>query len=123
MPVDDCVATAISDFISSEVSLIDTPCRVGSLAAIWHWALVTVVRVEGIIYVPVKLSGPMKPRTSADEDASSKPLRAVVANWSTVIRRDVVVTIGALWCYSDVDAHLSVCSWGDYREATSGNGG
>jgi hypothetical protein len=65
----------------------------------------------------------MKPRTSADEDAASKPFWAIVARWSTVIRSDVVVTIGTLGCYSDIDAHLSVCSWGDYREATSSNGG
>jgi hypothetical protein len=117
------MATTIPHFVSFEMRLIDTPRRVGFLAAVWHWAPVTVVRMEGIVHVTVESAGPMKPRTSADEDAASKPLRAVVANWSTVIRRNVVVAIGTLWCNSNVNAHLSVCSWGNYHEATSSNGG
>jgi hypothetical protein len=77
--------------------------------------------MEAIVHIAAESGGPMKPRTGADEDASSKPFRPVVPDRSTVIRRNVVVSIGTLWCYSDVDAdaHLSDCWWGECRKATS----
>jgi hypothetical protein len=116
------MATPISHFVSFEVSLIDMSRGVRFLAAVGHRASVTVFRMKAIIHVAAEGAWSMKPRTSTDEDTSSKPFWAVVARWSTAIRRDVVVAIRTVWCYSDVDAHLSFCPWGDHREATSSNG-
>ena len=121
-PIRDDVAAAVAHFVSFEVGLIDTPCRIRPLAAVWHGTPVTVVRMEAIVHVAVEIGSRMKPRASANEDASNKPLRAVVTSRSAVIRSNVVVSVGTLWCYSDVDAYLCVRSWGDYGAATSSDG-
>jgi hypothetical protein len=99
------MAPSVSQFVSFEVSLVDTPRRVRLLATVWNWAPVTVVRMEAVVHVAPEGRGSMKPRTGADEHVASKPFWAIVASWGTVIRRDVVITIGTLWCYSDVDAY------------------
>jgi hypothetical protein len=78
--------------------------------------------METVIYMAREILGAMKPRASANEDASVKPLRAVVACGSTVIRSDVIVTIRAVRGDADLDADLTLCvGWG-CREADATNG-
>jgi hypothetical protein len=113
---------SVSHFVSLEVSLIDMLRRIGSLAAAGHRTSVTMVRMEAIVHVAVEIARPVKPRTDTDEDPSGEPFWAVVAIWSTVIRRDVVVAVRTDRCHSDVDGYLSIRSWGHHREASPSNG-
>jgi hypothetical protein len=122
-PLADYVPMSIAHFVSFEVSLIDTPRRVGSFAAARHWTSVAVVWMEAIVYIAVEISGSMKPWANANEYTSSEPFRAVVARWGAVIRRHVVVAVGTNRCYADVDAdaYLRIRSWRGRRETACGN--
>jgi hypothetical protein len=63
----------------------------------------------------------MKPGASANEAVPVKPFWTIVASGSTAIRSDVIVTIGAVRGYADLDVHLSLCFRGGSGEADSGN--
>jgi hypothetical protein len=61
----------------------------------------------------------MKPRAGANEAVPIKPFRTIVASGSTTVRSDIIVTIGTIGGYSDVDADLSLCFGGSSGEAES----
>jgi len=88
---------------------------------LWQWAFIAVLGMETVIYVALKFIRALKPRSSANEDFSVKPLWAIVARGGTVIRSDVVVTIGTFRGDSDVDVDLGLCFWGGSGEADSSN--
>ena len=77
--------------------------------------------METVIYVTVELGWAMEPWANANEDAPGKPFRTVVTSRGTGIRRDVIITIGAIGGHSDLDADLSLCYGGGSRDADSGN--
>jgi hypothetical protein len=69
------VAAPVTHFISFEVgNLIDPISRLGLLAGLWHVAFIAVFWMKAIIYVALEILRTMKPRTSADEGATRKPL-------------------------------------------------
>ena len=115
------VATSVPHFVSFEMRSADAFCRLGFLATLWQLALVTVLRVEAVVYVALEFTGAMKPGASANEDVPVKPLRTVVACWGAIIRSNVVVTIRTFRSYSNVDADLSLRLWGGSGEADSSN--
>jgi len=115
------VAASISRFVSLKVGAIDTLGRLGFLATFWRWALIAVVWMETVIHVALEATSAMKPRAGANEAVSIKPFRAVVASGSTAIRSDVVVTVGAVRGYADLDVVLSLRFGGGNGEADSGN--
>jgi len=88
------VATSIPSFVSTEVRTIDTLRRLRFLASFWSWTLIAVLRMETVIYVALEVAGAVKPWASANEAVAVKPLRTVIASGGTVIRSDVIVTIG-----------------------------
>jgi hypothetical protein len=103
------VAASIAHFISFEISRGSGMLWSRSLAALRHWAFVAVIGMEVIIHMTAKVGGTMKPGSGTDEDAAGKPFRAVVSVRSAAIGRCVVVAIGALRSYADIDADLSLC--------------
>ena len=109
------VATSVPHFVSFEMRSANAFCRLGFLATLWQLALVTVLRVEAVIYVALEFTGAMKPGASANETVSIKPFRTIVAGGGTVIRSNVMVAIGTIGGYSDFDAHLSLCFGGGNR--------
>ena len=115
------MATSIPRFVSTEVRTIDALCRLGFLTGFWLWALIAVFRMETVIYVALEVAGAMKPWAGANETVPVKPLRTVVASRRTVIRSDVIVTIGTVGGNSDGDADLSLCLGGGSRQADSSN--
>jgi hypothetical protein len=48
------VAASIALFISLEVGGIDTLGRFGSFAAVWHRAVIAVIRMVSVIYLAAK---------------------------------------------------------------------
>jgi hypothetical protein len=78
-----------------------------------------------VVYVAPEIVVTVKPRTGANEDATTKPFRAVIAGGSTGIRRHVIVTIGTIRSCSDIDAHANLgrCLGGRSRDAEGGNSG
>jgi hypothetical protein len=113
------VAPSVALFISFEMGLVYAPRRLWLLAAVWHWALIAVFWMEGIIDVAMKAFGAMKPRTSANKDTTSEPLRTVVPGWRTAIWSDVVVTVGTFRCNTKADADLRLSSREECREGNS----
>ena len=84
------MTASIPHFVSFEVGdLIETLSRLGFVATVWLWAVIAVLRMETVIYVSSEVVSAMKPRASANEDATCKPFRAVVAIGGAVVRSDV----------------------------------
>lgn len=81
------------------------------LAAVRERAVVPVVRIEVVIYVPVKVGGAMKPGTGANKHAAVEPLRPVVAVGGAVVGRPVVVAVwtprGGTNVHADTHLRLS----------------
>src|ERR1700684_1052196 len=74
-----------------------------------------------VVYVAPEIIGTMKPWSGADEDATVKPLRAIVAVRGATVRSGVIVTIGTLRGDPDVDADLGICFGSGDRKAHSSN--
>jgi hypothetical protein len=111
------VTASVAHFVSFEVlNLIETPSRVGFLATGWPGAVIAVLGMEMVIYVAVEAGRTMKPRASADEDATGKPLWAVVAVGSAFVRRSVIVAVGTFRRNADIDLYLSLCFGSGYHE-------
>jgi hypothetical protein len=115
------VATAVPGFVSFEVGAIDALGRFGFLATLWHRAFITVLRMEAVVYVALKLVSAMKPRASANEAVAIEPFRAIVAGGSAVIRGGIVVTIRTLWSYSNLNADLGIRLGSGRYEADGGD--
>ena len=111
------VAVSIAHLVSMEMLGIDTPGLLRFVTDVRHRALIAMLRMEMIVYGPVKFFRSVEPGTRSDEDATSEPFRTVVAGWSTSIGWDVIVAIGAIGRHSNVDADLSLCSLGVCRQA------
>ena len=117
------VPASIAHFISLEVVGWSGMFRRGFLPAGGHRALVTVIGMEVVIDMTVKVGGTMKPRASANEDAAVKPLGAVVAVGGTTVRSSVVVAVRTVGGDADVDVDLRLCSGSTGCKAKAGGCG
>jgi len=79
-------------------------------------------RMEVVIHVAPEIVAAMEPWASADEHASAEPLRTVITKRSTVIGGNVVIAVGTVRGYSDLDADLGLCSGSGWCQAKSGDG-
>jgi hypothetical protein len=115
------VAVPIANFISLEVgNLIDTLGRLGFFATRWLWAVIAVFGMKAVIHVAAEVFLAMEPRASTDEEATRKPLRAVVAVGSTVIGSGVIVAVGTIGRNSNLHSNLSrYFGSGNHQEASS----
>jgi hypothetical protein len=118
------VATPITHFISFEVgNLTDWLRGFRLIPRVWYGAFVAVVGVVTVVYVALEVVRAMKPRPSANEDAASKPFRAVIAVRSAAIRSCLIVTVGAVGGGSNIDrdADLAFRFGSSYHQANSSN--
>lgn len=105
----DYVAASITHFVAFEVGdMTDGLSCFGPVTAGGMRAVVSVVGMEMIIDVAVETLGAMKPGAGADEDATSKPLRAIIAVGSAIVGRNVIVAVGAHRRNSDIYGNLSL---------------
>ena len=63
------------------------------LSARREWPVVSMAIVEVMIDVSVKMFRPVEPGTCPNEHTAREPLRAVVAIWSAVVGRLLIVPI------------------------------
>ena len=115
-----CVTAPIPLFVSLEVGAIDTLRFLGLLAAVWLRAPIALVWIEMVIHFAAEVVRAMKPWANSDKDPSGKPLWAVVAGRSTVIRSNVIVAVRAIRSHPNVHGDLSVCCWSGCREKDPG---
>ena len=94
-----CMPASITHLVSAEV--VERPVSTfrmrTSVAMMW---------IEAVIHMAIKVLGAAEPRAGSDENAATEPLRPVVPVWATVIRREIVVTVGANRFRSDIDGDL-----------------
>ena len=64
------------------------------LSARREWPVVSMAIVEVMIDVSIEMFRPVEPGTRPNEHTAREPFRAVVAIWSTVVGRLLVVPIG-----------------------------
>src|SRR5580698_150889 len=102
--------------------MIDALCRFRSLATGWPWTVIAVLGMVAVVDMAAETFRAVKPGADADEDAAGKPLGAIVSVRSAVVGRSVIVTVGTFGRDSNVDADLSLCFGGRYRETDDGNG-
>jgi hypothetical protein len=117
-----CVATSVPLFVSFEVVTIDALGWLGLLATVWLRAFIAVLRIEAVVYLAAELIAAVKPRARANENVPTKPLWTVVAGRSTVVRGDVIVSVGTVRSHADFDADLSLRPGSCCRKATAGHG-
>jgi hypothetical protein len=67
-------------------------------------AVVTVMRIEAVIDVSVKAVRAVKPGAGSDKHSANKPIGAIVAVGSAIVRGIVEVTVGADGSWSDIYA-------------------
>lgn len=96
------MAVGIARFVSMEVVE-----RLFSAA--WHRSMVAMAGIVAVINVTIESTRTMEPGTGSKEDSAVKPIGAVIAVWSAVIRRVVKVAVGADWCRSNVYANGDLC--------------
>ena len=72
--------------------------------------MVPMLGIEMIIYMSVKMGGPMKPWSSTNEDAIYKPCRAVISVGRAIVRRIIIIAVGAIRGRADLHRHLSVAN-------------
>ena len=115
------VTETVSHFISPEmVHVVETLRRVRAIAMIWQRSAISVMNIEMVVHVTAKVSRAMKPRAGTNEDTACKPLRAVVAVRSAVIRSEVIVAIRAYGFVIEPVIEHFVCV-GSRCEEHSGN--
>ena len=118
------VAAPITHFFSFEVlNLIETLGRFRPLPNLRHRTFIAMLRMEPVIHVAAEVGRAMKLRAGANEDATGKPFRAVVAVGSAGIRRNVIVSVRADGSHSNFDGDLRLHFRSGYRQEDSGNSG
>ena len=104
------VAAPVTHLVSLEVGdLFGVSGCLTRLAALWQSALVTVMHIEMIIHVPAEVRSAMEPGSGANEDATGKPFRPVIAIRSTGVRWVIVIPIRTLGSSADADSYLGSC--------------
>lgn len=82
-----------------------------TLAAPWHRPAVAFAKVKTMIDMPIEVVGSVKPGSSPDEYTARKPLRAIVAIGSAVIRGNLVISVGTNGWFPDADRNLRGRVW------------
>ena len=104
-------------------------CLTVKLRAVLRWSgaarrvptAVALAIVELMIDVAVEMVRPVIPRAGADEDTASEPLGPIIAIRSAIVRRSLVVPIGANRRYSDTDCNLCTRFVSGSDQKTSSN--
>jgi hypothetical protein len=102
------VTMGIMDFIAMEVGGRMLSAYLYFIARMRHRTAVPVVDMIVGIDMTVEVGRAVKPWTRTDEDATGKPLGAIVAIGRTPVRSSFIVSVGAVGGDSDVDADLGL---------------
>jgi hypothetical protein len=90
-------------------------------AARWESPVVALAIVEVMIDVAVEMIRPVIPRASPDEDTAGKPLGSIIPIRSAVVRRCLVVPVGANRRYSDANSNLCIRFISGSKQKTYGS--
>jgi hypothetical protein len=103
------VAVAVAPFVAFEVlNVIGAMMFIEMFAAMRILATPPIVTVEVVVDMSPEMLAAVKPWSRADEDASGKPLWAIVAVRGAIVGRIVEIAIGTFGRRSDLDRDLCV---------------
>src|SRR5580692_5774243 len=88
------VVSSVADVASSVACFIGMEVGEGPVSAAVMRSGISVVGVPAVIDVSVEATWPMEPGSGAEEDTANKPVGAVVAIGSAVLRGIVEVAVG-----------------------------
>lgn len=114
---------ALHDMAATVAHLVTTKCFVRMVLpvtvipvvvfpAMRHGSVIAMMRIVVIVDVPMKMGTAMEPGPCPKEDAAVKPLRAVIAPRSAVVRRIREISIGTYRCRPDPHADLRLGAGG-----------
>jgi hypothetical protein len=83
-----------------------SPLRRRVLPASGIPTVVALAIVIVMIDMPVEVFSAVIPRSRTDEHASREPLRAIVSIRSAIVRRNLVITVRALWSHANTYRNL-----------------
>jgi len=69
-------------------------------------SVIALAVIQTVIYMPVEMISPVKPRSRADKDAAVVPLRTVIPVRRARIRRSLVIAVRASRFHADPDRYL-----------------
>lgn len=77
--------------------------------------------IKAMIYVSIEAVRAMEPGTGADKNAPRKPLRSVITIRCAIVRRNLIVPVGANGRFSDTDRNLCRCLTRRHKKQSGGN--
>ena len=77
------------------------------LPALRHRPVISMPVVKMMVYMPVEMIRPVKPRPSADENAAIKPLRTIIPIRCAIVRRHLVVAVRTARLRPNIHRNLS----------------
>ena len=103
------MTATIAHFISLEMgNLVNTLGRFLLVAHVRPGATIAALYIVTVIHVTLEVVRTVKPLASADERATRKPFRAVVAVGRASIRSVIIVTVRTVRGGSDADADVDL---------------
>src|ERR1700678_3814277 len=114
------MAASIAHFIALEQAWVSA-FRGRLFAHLRRWPGIAVMRVKGVIYIAAEFVFTVEPRTHADEDAASEPLRTIVAVGNAAIGRVVIVAVRAIRSDRDFGSDLGLSFGRRRRKHQSSN--
>jgi len=90
------------------MGIIDPLCRIRFFAACRRRTLIAVFRMVMVIYVAAEIGRAMKPRADANENASHKPFRTIIAVGSASVRWNIIITVRTVRSRPDFHGDLSL---------------
>ena len=111
------VSATVAHLIALEMGDLTNRVRgIGMVAGVRHRALVTMLGMEVIVHVSPKIGRPVKPGTRTDKYATCEPLWSIVPVGRASVRRNVIVSIGAIGRGTDANGDLRAGLGSTYRE-------
>jgi hypothetical protein len=96
------------NFVAVEVSGSRSSPSFSMVAGVGYRTSVSVIGVEVVIDMAVKVAGTVKPRAGSDKDTTVEPLRAIVSIGSAAVGSGFVIAVGATRSDPDADVNLGL---------------
>lgn len=114
------MSTAIAHIRAMEVlCMVSEPVRIGVFAVGRIRTVIAMMWIVVVIDVTVEVVRAVEPWSGSNKDAAAEPLRAIVAIRCALVRRVIVVTVGANRRHTNTDGNLG---WRSGRSSPDSTG-
>lgn len=98
------IVVATARFVAVKL-VVTVGMKAAMLATMGIGAMISMMRIVAAVDVAVPAARSVEPWACSYKDSARKPLRAIVAIRGTVVRRVVVIAVGAYRRGSNINAH------------------